>query len=160
MNRTHWAVAGLLLVMAGACSDSKGSSGTEPTTTSRPPTFCEAARTANAASDVQQQLFSGQDPPPAVAVQAVLEEFGDRFAEMVALAPADIKSDVDVIGQAVQQLVTLVRANNYDVAKVTATPEFAAVGTTLASAEYQAAQDRFQSYIDTNCAAAPTTTGG
>jgi hypothetical protein len=148
-----------LTVMASACSDGKGSSGTEPSTTSTPPTFCEAARSANAASDVQQQLLNGQDPPPPPAVQAVVEEFGDRFAAMAALAPADIKSDVDVINQTAQQLLTVVRANNYDVGKTTASPDFAALGTTFASDAYQAAQNRFQSYIDSNCAAAPTTTG-
>jgi len=154
--------------MAGACSDNKAttsatansSAGSELTASSSPPTFCEAARAANAASDLQQQLFQGTDPPPAVAVQAVVEDFGDRIAQMNALAPADIKSDVQVIDQAANQLLTVVRASDYDVSKMTSTPEFATLNATFASADYQAAQDRFQTYIDTNCAAAPTTTGG
>jgi len=164
VNRTHLAAAGLLMsmmaVVAGGCGGSKGAAGTEPSTTSTPPTFCDAARAANAASDVQQQLFNGTNPPPAVAVQAVVEDFADRFAAMVALAPADIKTDVDTIDQAANQLLTLVRASNYDVAKMTAAPGFAGLTTTFSSAEYQSAQNRFQAYIDTNCAAAPTTTGG
>ena len=158
MNRSHWAAAAMLLLTAAACGDSKSSSGTDPSTTSTPPTFCEAANTANAASQLPQQLFSGTAPPPAVAVQAVVEEFADRFAEMAALAPADVKSDVDTLDAAAQQLLSVVRASNYDVSKMTATPEFTALGATFASADYQNAQRRFLAYIDANCATAPTTT--
>jgi len=92
-----------------------------------------------------------------VAVQAVVEEFADRFAEMAALAPADIKSDVDVLDAAAQQLLTVVRASNYDVSKMTTTPEFTALGQTFSSADYQNAQRRFLAYIDANCATVPTT---
>lgn len=158
MNRSHWAAAGMLLLTVVACGDSKSSSGTDPSTTSTPPTFCEAANTANVASQLPQQLFNGTTPPPAVAVQAVVEEFADRFAEMAALAPADIKSDVDVLDAAAQQLLTVVRASNYDVSKMTTTPEFTALGQTFSSADYQNAQRRFLAYIDANCATAPTTT--
>jgi len=159
VNRSHWAAAAMLLLTAVACGDSKGSSsGTDPSTTSTPPTFCEAANTANAASQLPQQLFSGTTPPPAVAVQAVVEEFADRFAEMAALAPADVKSDVDTLDAAAQQLLSVVRASNYDVSKMTATPEFTALGATFSSADYQNAQRRFLAYIDANCATAPTTT--
>lgn len=157
MNRSHWAAAGMLLLTVVACGDSKSSSGTDPSTTSTPPTFCEAANTANVASQLPQQLFNGTTPPPAVAVQAVVEEFADRFAEMAALAPADIKSDVDVLDAAAQQLLTVVRASNYDVSKMTTTPEFTALGQTFSSADYQNAQRRFLAYIDANCATAPTT---
>ena len=157
MNRSHWAAAGMLLLTVVACGDSKSSSGTDPSTTSTPPTFCEAANTANVASQLPQQLFNGTTPPPAVAVQAVVEEFADRFAEMAALAPADIMSDVDVLDAAAQQLLTVVRASNYDVSKMTTTPEFTALGQTFSSADYQNAQRRFLAYIDANCATAPTT---
>ena len=157
MNRSHWAAAGMLLLTVVACGDSKNSSGTDPSTTSTPPTFCEAANTANVASQLPQQLFNGTTPPPAVAVQAVVEEFADRFAEMAALAPADIKSDVDVLDAAAQQLLTVVRASNYDVSKMTTTPEFTALGQTFSSADYQNAQRRFLAYIDANCATVPTT---
>jgi len=157
VNRSHWAAAGMLLLTVVACGDSKSSSGTDPSTTSTPPTFCEAANTANVASQLPQQLFNGTTPPPAVAVQAVVEEFADRFAEMAALAPADIMSDVDVLDAAAQQLLTVVRASNYDVSKMTTTPEFTALGQTFSSADYQNAQRRFLAYIDANCATAPTT---
>jgi len=157
VNRTHRAVAVMLLLTASACGGSKGSSGTEPSTTSRPPTFCEAAATAEAVSQLPQQLLSGTDPAPPAAVQAVVDEFGDRFAEMVAVAPADLKSDVTVINQAAQQLVAIVRAGNYDLSKMTAA-DIAPVTATFSSSDYQAAQNRFLSYIDANCAAAPTTT--
>jgi len=157
VNRSHWAAAGMLLLTVVACGDSKSSSGTDPSTTSTPPTFCEAANTANVASQLPQQLFNGTTPPPAVAVQAVVEEFADRFAEMAALAPADIKSDVDVLDAAAQQLLTVVRASNYDVSKMTTTPEFTALGQTFSSADYQNAQRRFLAYIDANCATVPTT---
>ncbi|HEY4607557.1 MAG TPA: hypothetical protein VIH06_00065 [Ilumatobacteraceae bacterium] len=160
MKRTHLATAGLsmLAVMVVACSDAKGSSGTEPTTTSTPPTFCQAAATAEAVAQLPQQLLSGTDPAPPAAVQAVVEEFGDRFAEMVAVAPADIKSDVTVINQAAQELVAVVRAANYDLAKMTAA-DIAPVTATFSSTDYQAAQSQFVSYIAANCGAAPTTTG-
>ena len=158
MNRSHWAAAAMLLLTAAACDDSKSSSGTDPSTTSTPPTFCEAANTANAASQLPQQLFNTTTPPPPVAVQAVVEEFADRFAEMAALAPADVKSDVDTLDAAAQQLLSVVRASNYDVSKMTTTPEFTALGATFSSADYQNAQRRFLAYIDANCATAPTTT--
>jgi len=41
VNRSHWAAAGMLLLTVVACGDSKSSSGTDPSTTSTPPTFCE-----------------------------------------------------------------------------------------------------------------------
>jgi hypothetical protein len=155
VNRTHWAVARVLLLATTACGSDSKSAGTEASTTSRPPTFCEAAATAEAVSQLPQQLFNGTDPPPAVAVQAVAEEFSDRFGEMTAVAPADIKSEVDVLAQAAQQLLTTVRASNYDVKKMT-TADIAALTTTFSSTAYQTAQQKFLSYITDNCAA-PTT---
>ena len=68
---------------------------------------------------------------------------------------SDSKSEVDVLAQAAQQLLTTVRASNYDVKKMT-TADIAALTTTFSSTAYQTAQQKFLSYITDNCAA-PTT---
>jgi len=147
----------MLLLTVTACGSDSKSSGSAASTTSKPPTFCEAAGTAEAVAQLPQQLFNGTDPPQPVAVQAVVEEFSDRFAQMTALAPADIKSDVTVLDQAAEQLLNTVRAGNYDVSKLT-TDQLTALNSTFSSADYQAAQQKFLSYIDANCAGATTTT--
>ena len=50
-----------------------------------------------------------------------------------------------------KDLMNVVRTSKYDVVAMVATPEFAALTTTFSSTTCTSAQDRFQTYLDTNC---------
>ncbi|MEO8267720.1 MAG: hypothetical protein ABI706_19630 [Ilumatobacteraceae bacterium] len=150
MNRTHLAVAGLLLATVASCS-SVGSKADAPAE------FCVAANAAKDAADAQQQLFNLALSPVPADVQPAVEGFAAKFAAMSALAPAEIKADVGTINTAAQQLLTVVKANNYDVTAMVTTPEFATLTDTFASADYTDAQNRFQNYVGVTCGITATT---
>ncbi len=122
-------------------------------------TFCASAQLAKDAADSQQELFNLEEAPTPEQVQPAVEDFAGKFAAMTAEAPADISADVETINNAAQQLLALVKNNGYDVVTMIDLPEFATLSDTFASTEYTEAQDRFQTYIDTNCGITDTTLG-
>jgi hypothetical protein len=144
VNRTYLAVAGLVLATLVSCS-SDGSKA-DPHID-----FCLAAQTAKDAEDAQQRLFSQSLSPGPADVQPAVEGFATKFATMAALAPKEIKPDVETISNAAQGLLAVVKANNYDVTAMVTTPEFATLTDTFASPEFTDAQGRFQTYVQTNC---------
>jgi hypothetical protein len=143
-------LAAMLLATTVAC----GSSGDSKAA------FCDGARAAKDAADKQQGLFNGQVSPNPAAVQPAIEDFATKFEAMTKSAPKEIKADVATINAAAQQLLTVVRANGFDVTKMVTTPEFAALTDTFSGTEYQSAQENFQTYIGTNCGITDTTVIG
>ena len=150
MNRTHLAVVGLILATLVSCSSDGGKADSHVD-------FCLAAQSAKDAEDAQQRLFSQSLSPPAADVQPAVEGFATKFAAMAALAPAEIKADVDTISNAAQGLLAVVKASNYDVTAMVTTPEFATLTDTFSSSEFTAAQDRFRSYVASTCGITITT---
>ena len=145
------AAAMVTMALVAACSDN-GSAADNVAA------FCAKATAAKASADVQQKLFDIEGSPVPQDVQAAVEDFGAKFAAMTAVAPADIKDVVGAVNATAQELLRVVRANNYDVVKMIATPDFKTLSDTLTSDQYQSAQDSFQHYVDTNCGV--TTTPG
>ncbi len=143
------------LVMAGLMLATTSCRGSDKATTEA--SFCEVATAVKAAADVQQKLFDAVAPPAATAMQPAVEDFAAKFAAMNSVAPAAIRSDVATLNGVAQQLAAVVRTNNYDVVAMVSTPQFAALTKTFRSATYTSAQNRFQSYIDTNCGFTTTT---
>ncbi len=151
MNRTHLAVPVVTVAMLVSCSD--GGS-----TADSLPKFCVAARAAKDAEDAQQRLFGQTVTPGSADVKAAVEGFATKFATMAAVAPKEIKPDVDTISSAAQGLLAVVKANNYDVTAMVATPEFATLTDTFASSDFIDTQGRFQNYVATNCGITSDTT--
>jgi hypothetical protein len=141
----------LILVILAGCGDNGKA-------TNSGAAFCDAARAAKASSDNQQKLFDAQAAPGPDKVQPAIDDFAAKFAALPGLAPAEIKPEVEALNEAAQALLAVVQANKYDVVAMVATPEFAKLNTAFSSDAYQAAQDRFQSYLDNKCA--PATTPG
>lgn len=156
MNPRHLAVAVLAVTMLMSCSD--GSSKADSLAQ-----FCVAAQSAKDAEDAQQRLFSQSLSPGPADAQPAVERFAAKFATMAALAPTEIKPDVETISNAAQGLLAVVKANNYDVTAMVTTPEFATLTDTFASSEFTDAQGRFQNYVQTSCgitsSTIPVTTG-
>ena len=150
MNRTHLAIAGLVLAMVTACGGSSKAGGSETA-------FCDAAREAKSSSDKQQKLFDAQEAPGPDTIQPAIDDFAAKFAALPGVAPAEIKPEVEALNEAAQALLGIVKANGYDVVAMISTPEFGKLNQVFSSAEYQAAQDRFQNYIDTRCTSTTTT---
>jgi hypothetical protein len=148
VKRTHLAVAVVFLATLVACGGDGASS------TAR---FCDAAQLAKAAQDAQQKAFDIEGTPAPANIQFVIEDFASKFAAMAAAAPKAIKSDAATMNNAALQLLAIVRDNNYDVIAMISTPEFTVVNDTFASADYKAAHDRFQAYLDANCGFSTTT---
>jgi BMFP domain-containing protein YqiC len=145
------AVAGAVLAMLlTACSSDAGTSGSLNS-------FCDSARAAKGSADAQQELFNLDEAPTPAKVQPAIEDFATKFAAMSTSAPSAIKPDVDTLNNAAQQLLDVVKRNDFDVVAMIAKPEFTALSDTFSSAEYQAAQGRFQDYIDANCGITATT---
>jgi BMFP domain-containing protein YqiC len=144
-------VAGLLLaVLLAACSSDAGTTGSVSS-------FCDSARAAKGSADAQQELFNLDEAPTPAKVQPAIEDVAAQFAMMSTSAPSAIKSDIDTLNKAAQQLLDVVKRNNFDVVAMIAKPEFAALSDTFSGTEYQAAQGRFQDYIDANCGITATT---
>ena len=157
MNRTYLAVAGLMMVTMVACSsdaDDDGDSGAASGSA-----FCVAAQVAKDAADSQQELFNLEEAPTPEQVQPAVEEFAATFAAMTAGAPSDISADLGIINNAAQQLLALVKSNGFDVVTMIDLPEFTTLSDTFASTEYTEAQDRFQTYLETNCGITNSTLG-
>jgi BMFP domain-containing protein YqiC len=150
VKTTKVAVAGLMLALLASCGDDGGKAGSAGS-------FCDAARNAKGSADAQQELFSLDESPTPDKVQPAIEDFAAKFAAMSSAAPSEIKADVDTINQAAQQLLDVVKRNGFDVVAMISKPEFTALSDTFSSTEYQAAQGRFQDYIDTNCGITDTT---
>ena len=151
MNRTHLAVAGLLLAALVSCS----SDGSKADSQAK---FCIAAQAAKDAADAQQGLFNLALSPVPADVRPAVEGFAAKFAAMAAVAPTEIKVDVATINEAAHQLLTVVKANNYDVTAMVTTPAFATLTDTFAGSDYTDAQSRFQTYIATFCGIREATT--
>jgi spermidine/putrescine-binding protein len=149
---THLVVAGLTVATVTACGSSGGDGGSEDQ-------FCDAARTAEAATNAQQALFELDVAPPPDKVQPAVEDFAAKFAAMTDVAPSEIKSDVATVNKAAQQLLVLVKANGFDVVTMMDTPEFTTLTDTFASPEYAEAQGRFEAYTQGICGVT-TTPGG
>ena len=144
MKRTHLAVTSLLLATVVSCS----SDGSKADSQAK---FCVAAKSAKDAEDAQQHLFSQPLSPLPAAVKPAVENFAAKFAAMAALAPAEIKTEVDTISNVAQGLLAVVAANNYDVTAMVTTPEYATLTDTFASTEFAAAQEGFRNYVATTC---------
>jgi hypothetical protein len=150
VNRIRLAVAGLLLATLVSCSADGDKA--DPHID-----FCLAAQSAKDAEDAQQRLFSQSLSPTPADVQPAVEGFASKFAAMAALAPKEIKADVDTISNAAQGLLAVVKASGYDVTAMVTTPEFATLTDTFASSAFTDAQDRFRNYVATTCGITITT---
>lgn len=142
MGPKELAVAAVLLASTVACGSSDGGSAAK---------FCDGARAAKDAADKQQTLFNAQVSPDPAVVQPAIEDFAAKFDAMSKSAPKEIKADVTTINGAAQQLLAVLQANGFDVTKMVTAPEFAQLTDTFSGTDYQAAQDNFQTYIQTNC---------
>jgi hypothetical protein len=142
-------MAGLVLAMLAGCGDSGDAKDSGAA-------FCDAARAAQAATNKQQKLFDAQDAPGSGELKPVIDDFAAKSAALPGLAPAEIKPEVDALNEAAQALLAVVQANNYDAVAMIPTPEFGKLNEVIASAAYQAAKTRFQSYLDTNCTSIST----
>lgn len=150
MNRTHLAVAGLVLATLVSCSSDSRKA--DPHID-----FCLAAQSAKDAEDAQQRLFSQSLSPLPADVQPAVEGFAAKFAAMANLAPAEIKNAVDTISNAAQGLLAVVKASDYDVTAMVTTPEFATLTDTFSSSEFTDAQDSFRNYVASTCGITVTT---
>jgi hypothetical protein len=149
---THLVVAGLMVATLTACGSSGSDGGSEDQ-------FCDAARTAEAATNVQQALFERDVAPPPAEVQPAVEDFAAKFALMTDVAPSEIKSDMATVNKAAQQLLEVVKASGFDIVTMKDTPEFTTLADTLASPEWAEAQDRYEAYTQGICGG-KTTSGG
>ena len=144
MNRKRRGILALTVALLAACSDGGKDSASDAD-------FCNTATAAKASTDAQQELFSLDEAPTPDQIQVVVEDFASTFAAMTAAAPDEIKADVTTMNKAAQQLLQVVEANGFDVAKLIDAPEFTELSNVLTGDEYEAAQVRFQDYTESNC---------
>jgi hypothetical protein len=158
-TRKMVAACGLaLLVMAGCSGGDGGDSASDttappaagPTTTVRPvetsftgqnsTQFCTLARTYT-------ERFGGVSANPTAAQLRTLTREGQTaITQAVNAAPAEIKTDVEVISRGFNTLVTELEKVNFEAARLPP----AAFGA-LSAPEFIQATTRFQSYVRTVC---------
>jgi hypothetical protein len=148
--RVKTAISGAVLVVAlGACGGGSSSSSTtaKSGTTSGKSSgsgggdFCTAAH--NAPNALRQSSASLRTPGGAKQYFTQAKSFLDQ---VVSSAPAVIKSDVQTVAAAFDQLVSQLAAVNYDLTKLGASQI-----QTLSSPQLTAASNRIQQYLSGVC---------
>lgn len=158
IRRTLAACAVVLTILAG-CSggdDKEGASDTSapaasgPATTARPvdtsftgqnsAQFCALARTYN-----ERFTSVGSNPTPA-QLRTVTREGQAAIAQAVSAAPAEIKTDVEVLASAFGTFITELERVNFDATRLPPTAL-----SQLSSPEFTASTTRFQAYTRTVC---------
>ena len=127
------------LVLTGCSSGKKSGSAAPGSTASPAPSvttrgtndpFCSALNAYNAK---YSQVNAGLTQPD--QLRGAMQDAATAIGQADSTAPAEIKSDVDTLNRAFQQLLGILQATNYDLSKVTLaqvqqfqTPEFTTAG--------------------------------
>ncbi len=120
-----------------------------PTPSGPPPSpFCAAARANAEAIRPLNAMASGGARPESLT--GTVDEVRRTGAELLRLAPDDIRTDVERTVQAVNLQLDVLVANNGDAAAIARDPDLVA---RLSSPELTGAGERYRTYVNRNCTA-------
>jgi len=140
----------LLVACGGSVADADSDRAWVPTPTGPPPSpFCAAARANAEAIRPLNAMASGGARPESLI--GTVDEVRRTGAELMRLAPDDIRTDVERTVQAVNLQLDVLVANNGDGAAIARDPDLVA---RLSSPELTGAGERYRTYVNRNCTAA------
>jgi hypothetical protein len=136
-----------LLVACGGSVADADSDRRVPTPTGPPPSpFCTAARANTEAIRPLNAMASGGARPESLT--GTVDEVRRTGAELLRLAPDDIRTDVERTVQAVNLQLDVLVANNGDATAIARDPDLVA---RLSSPELTEAGERYRTYVNRNC---------
>ena len=143
----------VLVACGGSVADADADSGTRGT--SPPPTpFCLAARAnAEAIRPLNAMANSGSRPD---SLANTVDQVRRTGAELLRVAPDEIRLDVERTVQSVNLQLDALVANGGDAAAVARDPELVA---RLSSPELAGAGERYRSYVNRTCTASGSSRG-
>lgn len=117
--------------------------------------YCELIRSYQDDGDAFDSLFSSPDADPAT-LKAGFEKMGSMIDDLSAKAPADIKTDVDLVAKATNALIDLLEKYDYDFMAMVADEEASAeLESLMGGADVGAASERLDAWGQTNCGIEP-----
>ena len=142
-------------ITAGCGGSVADSDNRDPARTAPPPAsqFCQAAQANVAAVRPLSALITRGGAAPEELTNTI-DGVRRAGAAMLAAAPDEIRSDVDLTVQAADLQLDALLANGGDGAALARVPQ---LNARLGSAEFTGARQRVQAYVDDNCGAAPAT---
>ena len=140
--------AALVLIAGcgGSLATQPGSSRPATTTQAQATTpFCEAVQASRDASEPVSEIGIGRSVGDLPEVAANVRQANQQ---VTALAPQEIRADFDRVNRLVERQLELLEANGGDTLAVARNPEIA---QTRSDPEYQAASQRINDYVRSNC---------
>src|SRR5262249_41128889 len=138
-------VAAMLVGTVACSSDSKG--GATQASDSQD-SFCSLLLAFRSSSDALDTDFQSGDPSRA---QSSLKRTIGQVKVLQSRAPADVKTDLDTVGQFLDQVDTLLGRFNYDLTKLQADPNAVDQFSALNSDDVSTSLDQLRTYGDTKC---------
>ena len=142
-NLLHIALLLVPLSLVACGSDSV------PATATKGDAFCKAATTADASGDALKALAS--DATPADLEKALRDAIATATAA-AKKAPKDIAATIKVLNAGARQIVAILEANDFDIAKAAATDEFVKLSD---DPNLTAKGDELDTYLNDKCGIAP-----
>ena len=138
---------------AGATGDTMGGGATDGTTVfsgNGDSDYCQLVREYDQQTTAFDDLFSGDttDPAEMAAAFAQLQQVVDQ---LVSIAPAEVKADAQVMGDATKQMIALIAKNDYDFTKLMSSADATALNDLFNSQEIAAASDHLDQYDQQVC---------
>lgn len=142
-------ITSLLVACGGSVADADTNTRSDVTRDAPPPSpFCTAARANAEALRPLNAMATGASRPESLS--NTVDEVRRTGAELLRVAPDEIRPDVERTVQAVNLQLDALIANGGDAAAVARNPDLVA---RLTSPELAGASDRYRSYVNRTCTA-------
>lgn len=112
--------------------------------------YCQLVRKYNEESTIFDDLFTTDTPDPA-KMKAAFETMQGLIAQLVSIAPAEVKADAQIMGDATNQMIALIAKYDYDFTALLASEDANALNDLFASTEVAAASDHLDQYDQQVC---------
>lgn len=163
-------IVGALAVLAplAACGSSKASTSESASSAAAPETtaassggsdaaYCEKVKQYKAEADASEPALQTNDP---AKIRDAFESTLGAVKDLDKDAPSAIAADVHTVRLLADKLVSTLKKYDYDIAKVSASPEFATLAKEMDSPDLNAANDRLDKWGQDVCGIAPDSPSG
>lgn len=160
-------LVGTLAVFAplAACGGSKSSTAESATTAAASgdaaggdeAAYCEKVKQYKAEADASEPALKTNDP---AKIREAFESTLGAVKDLDKDAPSAIAADVHTVRLLADKLVSTLKKYDYDLEKVSASPEFTSLSTEMDSPDLQAANDRLDKWGQDVCGIAPDSPSG
>lgn len=143
-----------VLTPLAACGSSKSSTSSSGGSDAA---YCEKVKQYKAEADASEPALKTNDP---AKIRAAFESTLGAVKDLDKDAPSAIAADVHTVRLLADKLVTMFSKYDFDAAKLSAAPEFAALSSEMDSPELTAANDRLDKWGQDVCGIAPDSPSG